>query len=265
MSTADSRSAGRRWRHLRARARQRRRRFVVELPLLVGMMLVWGALWQDYSAGNLIFGLVISMGIVSLFRLPPVKLTGRFNVWWALVFIVRFVGEVTVASFQVLWWSLRYGPRVRSAVVAVQLRAREDLMMTATGHTMTLIPGSFVVEVDRGTGTLYMHVLNQSGPDSAERFRRHVLDTEKLIIRIIGTPEEVQRVRDEDAGRAEPPVQPVLAADRPRAGRAESRASGQSSGRGDPERGDPGRGDPERGDPGRGDPGQGGPGRKDEA
>ncbi|GAA3703825.1 hypothetical protein GCM10022377_16930 [Zhihengliuella alba] len=214
MSNAGDAQAGRRWSRLRARARQRRRRFAVELPLLIGMMLVWGALWRDFSLGNLIFGLLISTGIVSLFRLPPVRLTGRFNVWWALVFIVKFVGEVAVASFQVLWWSLRYGPRIRSAVVAVRLRAREDLMVTATGHTMTLIPGSFVVEVDRGTGTLYMHVLNQSGPDSAERFRRHVLDTEKLIIRIIGTPEEVRRVRDEEAGRAEPPAQPTLEAAR---------------------------------------------------
>ena len=31
-----------------------------EIPLLIWLVFLWGALWQDFSAGNLIFGAVIA-------------------------------------------------------------------------------------------------------------------------------------------------------------------------------------------------------------
>ena len=43
-------------------------------------MIVWGALWQDFSPGNLLFGALIAVLVARLFYLPPVELSGRFNV-----------------------------------------------------------------------------------------------------------------------------------------------------------------------------------------
>ena len=67
-----------------------------ELPLLVWMVLVWGALWQDFSPGNLVFGLVLSLLVVNLFQLPPVILSGRFNVRLAVLFAFKFLFECRV-------------------------------------------------------------------------------------------------------------------------------------------------------------------------
>ncbi|MBG6084223.1 Na+/H+ antiporter subunit E [Zhihengliuella flava] len=190
---------GRRWRHLRALARRRRRRFLVELPLLIGMTALWGALWIDFSAGNLIFGFLISLVIVSAFRLPPVHLSGRFNLWHALVFVVRFLGEVVVASFVVLYLSVVRGPRVRSAIVGVPLRSHDDLVVTLTGHTLSLIPGSVVVEVDRRSATLYMHVLNVETKQDAEAFRESARATEARLLRVMGTRDEVEALAREES------------------------------------------------------------------
>lgn len=185
-----------------ASRRRKRARFMVELPLLVWMVLVWGALWRDFAIGNLVFGFLISLGVVSAFRLPPVELSGRFNVWRAALFAARFVWDIAVASFQVLGTALVKGPKVRSAVVGVGLRSREDLMITTVSHVLTLIPGSFTVEVDRPNATLYLHVLDVNTREEAEDFRRKVRATEARLIRVMGTREELASLEAENGAEA---------------------------------------------------------------
>ena len=57
-----------------------------ELPLLVWLVIVWAALWQNFSPGNLLFGALIAVLVARLFYLPPVELGGRFNLLRAVPF-----------------------------------------------------------------------------------------------------------------------------------------------------------------------------------
>lgn len=168
-----------------------------ELPLLVWLVVVWGALWQDFSPGNLLFGALIAVLVARLFYLPPVELGGRFNVLHAAAFAVHFLGKVVVASFQVLYLAAAKGPKVISAVVAVPLRSHSDLLVTATGHVTALIPGSLVVEVDRSTSTLYIHGINVRNAEDAAQLRRDVRATEAGLIRIMGTKAELSALNQE--------------------------------------------------------------------
>jgi multicomponent Na+:H+ antiporter subunit E len=170
-----------------------------ELPLLVWLVIVWGALWQDFSPGNLLFGALLAVAVARLFYLPPVELSGRFNILYAVPFALTFLAKVVVASAQVLYLAIMRGPRVRNAVVAVTLRSHQDLLVTATGHVISLIPGSLVVEVDRSTSTLYLHALNISSPEEVENLRNEVRSIEAGLIRIMGTREELETVRMEAA------------------------------------------------------------------
>ncbi|MDQ0095238.1 Na+/H+ antiporter subunit E [Paeniglutamicibacter psychrophenolicus] len=168
-----------------------------ELPLLAGMMLVWGALWQDFAIGNLVFGLLISLVLVRVFRLPPVILSGRFNVWRAAVFAGAFLRDVTLASFEVLYLAVFRGPRTTSAIITVTLRTGSDLLVTFVGHVLTLVPGSYVVEVDRRTSTLYLHVLNVNDEAGVEKARASVMMIEERLIRMMGTKEELAELNAE--------------------------------------------------------------------
>ena len=168
-----------------------------ELPLLVWLVFVWAALWQDFSPGNLLFGALIAVVVARLFYLPPVELGGRFSVVRAVPFAIVFLGKVVAASFQVLYLAVARGPKVSNAVVAVQLRSHSDLMVTATGHVISLIPGSLVVEVDRSTSTLYIHGLNVRNGDDVMSLRKEVRDTEAGLIRIMGTQEELAELKQE--------------------------------------------------------------------
>lgn len=170
-----------------------------ELPLLVWLVIVWGALWQDFSPGNLLFGALLAVLVARMFYLPPLELSGRFNILHAVPFALRFLGRVAAASVEVMYLAVVRGPRVVNAVVAVPLRSHQDLMVTATGHVISLIPGSLVVEVDRSTSTLYLHALNVSSPDEVEDLRKEVRSIEAGLIRIMGTREELEAIRQEAA------------------------------------------------------------------
>ncbi|MBT2512244.1 Na+/H+ antiporter subunit E [Arthrobacter sp. ISL-30] len=168
-----------------------------EIPLLVWLVVVWAALWQDFSPGNLLFGALIAVVVARIFYLPPVELSGRFNLLRAFAFAFVFLGKVAAASFQVMYLAIFKGPRVTNAVVAVPLRSQSDLLMTATGHVISLIPGSLVVEVDRSTSTLYIHGLNIRNSADSDRLRKEVQDTEASLIRIMGSAEEVEALRND--------------------------------------------------------------------
>lgn len=171
-----------------------------DIPLLLWLVVVWGALWGDWSPGNLVFGLFLALVVTRALSLPPVKLSGRFNVAHFLVFVVTFLWQVAKASFHVFGLALVQGPAVHSAVVGVKLRENHDLLMTAVGHTMALIPGSLVIEVDRGGGILYFHVLDVPTKKQAESFRHSVLRTEAAWICIMGTREDLRALRQEGRG-----------------------------------------------------------------
>jgi multicomponent Na+:H+ antiporter subunit E len=174
---------------------------ITELPLVIWLVLVWGALWQDFGPGNLVFGALIAYVVVNLFYLPPVELTGRFNVLWLVPFLGRFLYELVTASLQVFWLAVSKGPSLRNAVVAVELRSSSDFLVTATGHAISLIPGSLVLEVDRSTSTLYLHCLNVADDAGADAIRRNVRATEAWLIRIMGSSADLAALRAEEAPR----------------------------------------------------------------
>ncbi|WP_144828117.1 Na+/H+ antiporter subunit E [Kocuria rhizophila] len=192
-----------------------------ELPLILWLVVVWGALWGDWSPGNLVFGLLLALLVTRTLVLPPVRLSGRFNVVHFVLFVVTFIWQVARASIHVFRVALTQGPRVHNAVLGVALRQNNDLLMTAVGHTMALIPGSLVVEVDRGNGILYFHVLDIATAEQAEAFKRSVLDAEAAWIRIMGSREDLALVpvkgdpdRTEATGAVESPTEDMDKAER---------------------------------------------------
>lgn len=171
--------------------RRSRNSLRAELPLILWLVVVWGALWGDWSVGNLVFGLILAVFVTRTLTLPPVRLSGRFNVLHFALFVITFIWQVARASIHVFGVALMQGPKVHNAVLRVKLRQNNDLLMTAVGHTMALIPGSLVVEVDRGNGILYFHVLDVSTPEEAESFRESALNIEAAWIKIMGSKEDL--------------------------------------------------------------------------
>lgn len=166
-----------------------------EIPLIVGLVLLWMMLWHEVSAMSLVSGIVVAIVVMRVFYLPPVVLAGRFHPWWALRYVLDFVWHLAIASFQVAWLAVRPGPPPTTSIIAVKLRTRSDFILTMVGLTISLIPGSLVAEVDRFGSTLYLHVLNTPTQRELTSMRRDVRRIERLLILAVGSREEIRRVR----------------------------------------------------------------------
>ncbi len=175
----------------------RRRRFepvvhVHEIPLLVGLVLMWMMLWHEASWLTILSGLLVSVIAMRLFYLPPVELAGRMNLWWSARYLVYFLWHLGVASCQVAWLAVRPGPPPRTSIIAVVLRTRSDFVLTMVALTVSLIPGSLVAEVDRFGSILYLHVLNTPTQRQIREARAQCLRIEELVIRAVGSRDEVE-------------------------------------------------------------------------
>jgi len=166
-----------------------------ELPLLLGLLLTWMLLWREFSWLSLVSGVVVSIIAMRLFYLPPVILAGRFNAWWALRYLGYFLWHLALASVQVAWLAIKPGPPPRTAIIAAKLRTRSDFVLTLVALTISLIPGSLVVEVDRFGSTLYLHVLNTPTQREIRLMRAQIARIERLLVRTLGSRAEVEAMR----------------------------------------------------------------------
>ena len=162
-------------------------------PLVIGLVVLWLLLWRSIAPMTIVTGVVAAIAVVRIFELPPVPHIGRFRPLAAASIAVWFVAEVVAASIQVAglaFAALVPGRRPESGIVAAQLRTRDDLLLSLTGIIVSLIPGTVIVEVDRAQSVLYLHVLRGGTPEQLDAARRAVLDTERRLVRAIGSPGE---------------------------------------------------------------------------
>ena len=162
-----------------------------EIPLLIGLVITWMALWREVSLLSVLTGFGVAFIVMRVFYLPPVELAGRFNLWWGLRYLGYFFTQVAVASVHVAWIAVRPKHHPYCAIIEAKLRTNSDFIMTLVGLTASLIPGSFIVDVDREEQILYMHVLDTPDQESVDKMHREIARIEMLLIRTLGSREEV--------------------------------------------------------------------------
>lgn len=164
-----------------------------DLPLLVALVALWMLLWGTVSWLSVVSGIVVALVVTRIFFLPPVELSGRFNVFWFAVFALRFAVDLVRASAEVAWQAFRPRGVRHNAVVGVQLATRSDFITTLTAIAVSLVPGSLVVEVDRDGGLLYVHAIAVDDERQVERVRAQVRSVERALVRALGSRAEMER------------------------------------------------------------------------
>ncbi|PRI11820.1 Na+/H+ antiporter subunit E [Leucobacter massiliensis] len=166
-----------------------------ELPLLLGLVVLWMMLWKEVSLLSVLSGVTVAFVVMRVFYLPPVELAGRFNPWYALRYLGYFFWHLARASWQVAWLAVRPGLPPQTSIIAVKLRTRSDFIMTMVALTMSLIPGSLVAEVDRFASILYLHVLNTPTQREISAVRREAGKIERLLVLTLGSKQEIGGIR----------------------------------------------------------------------
>ena len=171
-----------------------------QLPLLLALVALWVFLWDHVDVLTITSGVVLAIIVTRFLYLPPVLLSGRFNPWRGLRLGLRMMLDVAVASVQVAIRAVWPAWRPMSAIIAVQLLTRSDLITTLTAEAITVVPGTIVIDIDRERGLLYLHVLGVRNQADIDLDREKVLRTEERIVLAIGTRDRgAHRARDRHA------------------------------------------------------------------
>lgn len=174
-------------------ARDGIRHFWAQLPFFLWLVVLWMLLWGQLTVLAAVSGVVVAIIVTNVFRLPAAELTGRVNFWWLTVAIITFLGQLIAGALQVAWQAV--SPGVTTAgIVRSPLRIDDDLIMTHVAVAMSLVPGSTVIESDRRNRVLYMHVLGVRSAADVAAARATALKWEKLIVRAVGSREDVRIV-----------------------------------------------------------------------
>ena len=175
-----------------------------QVPLLAWLVVVWILLWGTWSWANLLSGLAIALVVMLLLPLPPVVGSTRVRPLPLIRFVGHFLGDVVVSGAQVAWRALGPGGVGQGAIVRVQLRADSDLLLTVVSETISLVPGSLVLDLDREERLISVHLLHVADLADVERQKAAVLATEERIVRAFGTVEDMAALAGDPAGRTAP-------------------------------------------------------------
>lgn len=163
---------------------------VLQLPVVLGLTVVWVGLWGDVSVANVLAGLVLAVTVCLVFPLPALPLDLHVRPLPLARLLLRFLVDVVVASADVAWKTVGFRDGPRNAVIEVDLDTESDLVLTVVAEMVSLVPGSIVVEARRSTHTLFLHVLDAQDLRGAERMRAQVLNLERRVVLALGAETE---------------------------------------------------------------------------
>lgn len=149
---------------------------------LASLVVIWVMLWGELSWGNVFAGLILGLGILLTFPLPPITLGVRVHPWPFLVLVARFNFDLVKASIQVAYRAVAPWWKPQGRLLRVPLRSDNDLICVVTAEMTALVPGTVVLDVSPAEKWLLIHVFH--APDE-EALRKAGLAVQEQEIRVI--------------------------------------------------------------------------------
>ena len=167
-----------------------------DVPLVLGLTVLWALLWGSWTPLTLLCGVVVALLVTQALPLPPVPLSARFSIVHTLWFLVVWSGLVVAASFRVAWVAFRPRGVRRSSIVLVQMHTTSEMTFTLATLAVSLVPGSYVADVDLGRRRLLLHVLDTEQERQVEAAKREALGIETLVIKALGSKRDLAELSE---------------------------------------------------------------------
>ncbi|MGO2746647.1 Na+/H+ antiporter subunit E [Microbacterium sp.] len=175
----------------------------LQVPFLAWLIVLWMLVWNQFTVLSFVTGLIVAIFVTRVFRLPTIEISGRVNLWYGFLFIVQFLWAIVRGAIAVTIQVFDFRRQPGAAIIGVDLRYADDMIMTHVSITASLIPGSLVVETDRDRGILYLHVIGVRNLDEVEEQRAGVLRWERRIVRALGSPAQYRALKADERAEGE--------------------------------------------------------------
>ena len=176
-------------------ASRRRLRWRLQWRAILALTAIWVILWGNYSLVDIVVGIAASWLVTVTFPLPPIRYHGRPRPLGVLRLVVTTLRDLAVASWRLTLSA--FAPRIdfHPAVIRVRLRSNQDLYQVETAELISIVPGSIVIDARRSNRTLYLHLVDVTGPDGVEQARHEALEVERRVLEAIGSRSELAALR----------------------------------------------------------------------
>lgn len=132
-------------------------RIFIRVLLLVAL---WLLAWGEVSAANLVSG--VALASLLLVAFPPAARTSRTlrpSAWGIARLGAYILGQLVTSNVLVAREIVSRGSRVRTGVLAYEVRHPTDEVVTLVANVIALTPGTMTVEATRDPTVLYVHFL----------------------------------------------------------------------------------------------------------
>lgn len=140
---------------------------------------------------TLMSGIIVALAIAIVIEKlnlikSPVNIWGLRKAIYVFKYLLYFITSEAVEHLRVAKLILSRRLSVNPVVVEMPTGVRSDLALTIIALTITNIPGTIAVDVDKERGLLYVHLLNCRILSIEEVKRRVLGDLEELVKSMVG-------------------------------------------------------------------------------
>ncbi|MFA1547347.1 Na+/H+ antiporter subunit E [Actinomadura chokoriensis] len=167
------------------------RRLGSRLAMALWLFAVWLMLWGRATALLAVGGVIVVALVYVVSRLPVVPTVRRVRPLWFAAALLEFAWDLLVSSLVIGWHALHRPRQVRGAIVEVEARTRSELILLAVTTSISLRPGTLLVDPDWDRHVLRIHAMPVRSRQEADAARNGVLRTEYRLMRALMTSEDM--------------------------------------------------------------------------
>lgn len=129
------------------------------------LFVVWLLLNNTVAPGHLVLATFLAIVIPLITSGMQDDQPGFKKPLLSLRYILRVIGDIIVANFEVALLVIRPSKKLTPAFVAVPIEIQHEFPITVLASTISLTPGTVTAEVSKDKQWLYVHVLHLTSKD----------------------------------------------------------------------------------------------------
>lgn len=132
---------------------------IARFYMVIFLTLIWCGLSTNFTFGNIVLGLCVSLIVHSLITRQLDPLEGKIRLWRLIKLLAFTVYELIVSSVQVAWDVLTIKPMSVPAIIKIKLDCKTDIEKMLLSNLISLTPGTLVINLSDDKEYLYIHAM----------------------------------------------------------------------------------------------------------